>query len=162
MIKKLSALALTCLFLFNMTGCDENDPICACDPTADIRFSNVESYQWFWIPEPSTMVITEEIDWLNLWIENWTQEVEGEKTAPPDIDFNTEMVIVISWGMSSGCHNMSESIKFLLLENDTLYVVSTGLEDLGLCEMVVYPLHMVKTAKRDAVVEFIGDLPDIP
>ena len=61
MIKKLSALALTCLFLFSMTGCIEDDPVCVCDPTADVQFFNVDGYQWFSIQEPSTMVITEEM-----------------------------------------------------------------------------------------------------
>lgn len=141
-------------------GCPNRDcPVCPDNGSAEVEFSTIEGHEYFSIPGSGTIFITEEIDWLNLWVDYWTLQDGGEKTAPPDIDFDTEMVIGVHWAETSGCTNESESIRFLLLDGDVMHVVVDEMADLGPCDMIVYPIHLVKTARRSVTLNFLGEVP---
>lgn len=154
--------AVLALVLLTNPGCNrEADcPVCPSVDQRIVPFETIEDGAYFHIPSPAgTLVIREEIDWLNLWSLYWTGQDDGEKSAPPHIDFETEMVIGVKWGVQTGCHNESESIRFILEENDTIFVIVDEMADLGLCDMIVYPIHLVKTARSDLEVVFMGEVP---
>ena len=109
------------------------------------------------------MVIRTDSEWIDLWDNHWRcYDNQLDKTPPPDIDYQNEMVIGVFWGDNcyySGCSNMSESIKKIYLFNDTMYVEIDSLQFLGECAACVEPLHLIRLSQNDYPAKFIGIVP---
>ena len=83
-----------------------------------------------------------------------------EKTPPPEIDFDKEMVVAICWGSGySGCSNTVEVIKRIEKTIDSINVVLSDLPNLGPCDMEVYPIQMVRISNLSLPVHFSGSIP---
>jgi hypothetical protein len=128
-----------------------------------VPFKDVEDYGYFWVEERGPAVITSDREWKRLWELYWgVYDENGHKTPPPEIDFETEMVLGVFWGGEcrySGCTNKSPSIESVWIENDTMKVEVGPMRDLGPCDMCVSPLHMVQTRRYNLPVVFVGDVP---
>jgi hypothetical protein len=128
-----------------------------------VPFKDVKDYGSFCIQERGPVVITSKAEWTHLWELYWNNyDEKGNKTPPPQIDFDKGMVMGVFWGGNcrySGCTNRSPSIKSVWIANDTLRVQVGPMRDLGPCDMCVCPLHLVHTEKYDLPVTFVGDVP---
>ena len=128
-----------------------------------VVFENVENYGNFCVEENGTSVITSDLGWMDLWERYWNvYDGQGNKTPPPEVNFDKEMVIGVFWGgycAYSGCTNESPSIESVWIENDTLWIKVGELKNLGPCDMCVCPLHLIQTQKLDMPVRFVGDVP---
>lgn len=140
--------------------------IIACDETPDktyVTFESVENYGTFGVTEKGTVVINTESEWLNLWQLYWNLlDGTGNKTPPPEINFEENMVVGVFWDTNcdySGCSNESPSIKDIYILGDTLFVSVDELVDFGPCDACVLPLHLVQLEKLSFPVKFIGNVP---
>ena len=87
---------------------------------------------------------------------------DGNKTPPPEINFDEKTVIGIFWGNDcsySGCTNESPSIEKVFITTDTIYVKVGELVDLGPCAACVDPLHLIEIDKFELPTKFIGLIP---
>lgn len=85
----------------------------------------------------------------------------GEKTPPPSVNFDEEMVIAVHWGEGySGCSNKVSAIDSIVKTRGSVEVIVSELPDLGPCDMIVYPIQMVRVPKTDLSVRFLGAPPD--
>jgi hypothetical protein len=159
----ISVLIISSSLLLNW-GCKNN--VVSSNNNTDslfIAFKDVENYGIFQVIVNGTKVVNTESEWLNLWKLYWNNfDGNGNKTPPPQIDFDSKTVIGVFWGDEctySGCQNESPSIKSIFIYSDTLYVDVGELVDLGFCDACVKPLHLVEIDKQILPVKFIGYVP---
>ena len=153
--------AILCLLLgaFAWTGCDRT-PLEEPDPSV-IRFETIAGADGFVLTHPGTQVLREAPLWQTLWGSTWSiTDAQGVKTPPPEIDFARKMVIAVFWGEGySGCSNSVEAIETIIQRDGELVVLVGPLPDLGPCDAIVYPVHMVQLDQSDLPVVFEGDVP---
>lgn len=147
------SFALLCLVLI---GCDtaEEEPLL-------LSFETLDESQSFSVITAGTQVIRDEQAWTDLWELSWAIfNGQGEKTPPPSIDFANKMVIAVFWGGEySGCSNGVEAIKQVRIINQQIEVEIGPLPDLGPCDAIVYPVHMILLDRSNLQVTFVGEVP---
>lgn len=126
-----------------------------------VDFVTIREARSFDVPESGTSVIKSGKEWENWLQKYWNQfSGNGEKTPPPEIDFDKEMVVAICWGSGySGCSNTVEVIKRIEKTIDSINVVLSDLPNLGPCDMEVYPIQMVRISNLSLPVHFSGSIP---
>lgn len=68
------------------------------------------------------------------------------------------MVIGIFWGEGySGCTNQANAIQRIERKNAKIVLTLGKVSDLGPCDMVVFPLQVVKVSKSDSEVIIQGE-----
>ena len=126
-----------------------------------IDFENIAEARSFNVPQSGTTVIKSQKEWEVWWENYWNSYSEKKKkTPPPYIDFKNKMIIAVHWGEGfSGCSNLVNAIERIEKTEDSLMVVVGELPTLGPCDMLVYPLQIVKVPVMDLPVAFSGEVP---
>lgn len=153
-------LILTIL-LFFFLACQSSQKVAKQGMDQQVDFVDINEARSFDVPESGTSVIKSETELTEWWQKYWNQfSGSGEKTSPPEVDFNKEMIIVIHWGRGySGCSNKVNVIREINKSKDSLNVIVDNLPDLGPCDMEVSPIQMVKIPLMDLPVKFTGSIP---
>ena len=132
----------------------------------EIAAEDVAGYEKFAIAEPGTRVIRDQEAWLALWEQYWNEFAGDQRTDPPAIDFERNMVLAVGWGDDfSGCTNKAtliERVEFtcpVACAANVLRVTLVPVPDLGNCREVVAPVHMVTVPQTTAEVRFTGAVP---
>ena len=128
----------------------------------DLQFSDIENMRYFRVEQPKTLVIRTQKEWDSFLRGSFFPPSNLHGVDFPRVDFNEEMVIGVFWGGGckySGCTNVSRSIERLVMSLNGIEVKVGPLQDLGLCEACVSPLHIVKVEKSELPVVFVGNLP---
>jgi hypothetical protein len=126
-------------------------------------YENLETARSFQVPEAGTAVFRDETTWAVLWDRYWTVYTLGEKTPPPPVDFDNEMVIAIFYGTGYiGCSNWVEVIDEIWVGSRQIEVhIGIQLDRvIGPCDMNLNPLQMVTIQRSDLPVVFTGYLPE--
>ena len=157
-MKKISLLSGISLTLILLGSCDS--PM---ETGTPIPYENIEEATLFRVPTAGTEVIQDSARWMNLWEHNWhVYDGQGDKTPPPDIDFEQKMVIAVFYGSGySGCENFVEAIETIIEISGKIEVRIGPLtrRDLGMCDAVINPLQMVEIERAGLPVIFEGDVP---
>ncbi|MFQ5583633.1 MAG: hypothetical protein ACE5GL_04295 [Calditrichia bacterium] len=126
-----------------------------------VNFVDMEEAGNFFIPEAGRQIIKSAESWQQLWEKYWNQySGEGQKTAPPDVDFNRKMVVVLTWGQGySGCANHVKTVEQVERTGDTLKIIIGPLPSLGPCDMKVAPVQMIRIPRMEIPIVFEGDVP---
>lgn len=158
---KYDAVGVILLLMLSILSC-KNKSTCPALPI-HVEFKNVERYGCFDVKPKGTTVIKSDSEWRSLWELYWNvYDGSGNKTPPPDVDFDDEMVIGVFWGgncIYSGCTNESPSIESVFIMCGTIHVVVGGMADLGFCAACVCPLHLIRIQRHDLPVKFVGNVP---
>lgn len=115
----------------------------------------------FFIPEAGRQIIKTAENWRLLWEKYWNQySGDGQKTDPPDVDFNRDIVVVLTWGQGySGCANNVKAVQKVERAGDTLKIVVGPLPSLGPCDMKLAPVQMIRIPRMEIPIVFEGDVP---
>ncbi len=137
-----------------MYSCNDNT-----DKRTQLEYVNVENYGSFCIGEKGTTVIKDSSDFNALWAA-WNNYADGGKSSLPYINFDSQMVIVVHYGVYyQGCTNAVEVIKSIETDGDKIFINIGDLPNLGLCDAGVYPLHMVQLESLEMDIIFEGKIP---
>jgi hypothetical protein len=151
---------LICLVIFVLASC-QHDLV---NPPIQVPYEDIEEANYFAIKERGTTVLTDHTAWMALWEQYWNvYSSPGQKTPPPEIDFDKYMVIAAFYGTGySGCSNRVDVIEKIVQSRKRIEVriSSWSPGELGPCCMLVYPLQMVKVEKSNLPVVFVGDVPE--
>jgi hypothetical protein len=156
-----SAVSLACLVLFvlALASCESDT-----DTVVPIPFENVEEADRFAVTLPGTAVFRDDAAWTTLWEQYWNvYDGQGQKTPPPRINFEREMVIAVFYGSGfSGCSNWIEVIEGVVKTPGQIEVRVGPLpvEDLGPCLAIVHPLQVAKVRRSSLPVVFTGEVPE--
>ena len=157
-MKIISAITFV-LTIFMLISCDSPNEI-----ETPLLFENIIEAEHFDVTEAGTKVFRNKIEWTNLWEQNWNlYNSQGEKTPPPSVDFEREMVIAIFYDSGySGCSNWTEVIEEVYKKSGKIeiHIGSLILEELGSCRTIVYPLQMVKMEISNLPIVFNGEVPN--
>ena len=126
-------------------------------PSIELNFTPLKATR-FVIPAAGTAVIKNEAQWKHLAARF---SPLGTHAPPPEVNFDSEMVILSFWGTHSGCSDEVETISSIRLLSSSMEVWVDPLPSLGDCEMLVYPLEMVLTQKTELPIIFKGSAPEI-
>ena len=139
-------------------------PVAGCSLTeADtgLPYRNVEGAGRLLVAEPGTFAFNDAVSWESFWVEH-AVDFEGRGALPPapDVDFERETVAAVFLGTRSGCGYFIELVREVRMRGDAALV------EIGppsppshlVCDMVVFPAHIVAFDKVNAV-RFTGDVP---
>jgi len=116
---------------------------------------------WRWYPvvqEPGARVFRDAAGWESFWRAH-THPIMG---PPPEVAFQDTMVIVLTWGCCLlGCGNDVEAIRSVVFDG-TSVVVDVGSPYRLPCQLVIWPIQMVKIRRIDLPVVFTGETPATP
>lgn len=127
-----------------------------------LSFQNVKDAEPLRVQEAQTAVFRREAAWTSFWNDHVTaRDSDGEKIAPPSIDFDEHMLIAVFWGNNGygGCSSFAEAIESVSATSGRVIVSVGRLPDLGPCRMVVFPLQVIKVKRTEQPVEFSGRVP---
>lgn len=95
-------------------------------------------------------------EWLDFW-NNYGLNCENHGWQP-EFDFSQSMVIGVFFG-SVTCLAYSSSIRSVFIFDDTLYVRIGERARSGSCFAEYYASHLIKTARLEYPIKFIGNVP---
>ncbi len=130
--------------------------------TTPVDFQNVPNAGGFRIPTKGTSVIRTDSAWSACWNSFWSiTDGQGNKTAPPAVDFSKNMVVAIFYGYGTytGCHDTVDVIQAINTNGSTITVTIGTLPSLGDCRAFVGPIQMVTIPQSQATVQFTGEIP---
>ncbi len=147
--------------LFFIASCELfDDDESVFDQYTPLAFENFKEAERLRVTEAETVVFRDEQAWEDFWYDHADQGQLPQE--PPKVDFNKYMLIAVFWGSGySGCIEWVDAIESVVKE-DTFINVHVGiLPGLGLCDMIVYPLQVVRIEQIDLPVIFTGDVPPL-
>ncbi len=146
-------------FLFFITSCQLfNDEESVFDQYTPLAFEDFKEAERLTVTEAETIIFKNAQAWEAFWYDHTDQDNFPQE--PPKVDFSQYMLIAVFWGSGySGCVEWVDAIESVVKEDTFINVHVGTLPDLGLCEMIVYPLQVVKIEQMDLPVKFTGDAP---
>ncbi|UCE66599.1 MAG: hypothetical protein JSU85_00870 [Candidatus Zixiibacteriota bacterium] len=109
------------------------------------------------VTSPGTFVFEDNDSWDSFCDEYW-----GGGIPRPEVDFENNMIIGIFWGQTSGCYEWVNCVRTVFIRRGVIEVHISPMPDLGDCEMIVYPMQVIKIRSHELPVEFHGHFPGSP
>ncbi|UCC79964.1 MAG: hypothetical protein JSW64_00995, partial [Candidatus Zixiibacteriota bacterium] len=105
------------------------------------------------VKSPGTYVFRDYESWTTFCFEHWRS-----RDIRPLVDFEKYMIIAIFWGQSGGCYSWANGVKDVFIRQGVIEVHLIE-PDLGYCDMIIWPLQVIKMKKYDLPIEFHGCIP---
>ncbi len=111
------------------------------------------------VTTPGAFLFRDNDSWNSFCDEYWTGDDPGVNIPRPEVDFESDMIIGVFWGRDGGCYSWVDCIRAVFIWPDVIDVHISPLPDLGDCDMIVWPLQVIKMERYDLPVEFNGHVP---
>jgi hypothetical protein len=142
MAERVRHLLLAGISLVVLVSCGKNLPEVMRVTGDDLVYYSDES-RW---QEEGGVVIRTQADWERYW-----DRVTGGDTEPPRVDFDSQMLLLFN----AGRRFPGDRVRIMELESsDGKLTARYRLEESGVTESSVYPVHIVRVRKQDGEINF--------